>query len=56
MSFYTRFFDFFVPKSVKEDTKCKIDNGDYEIVVAFNEVGEEVILQLPKAYKGIARV
>ena len=41
MSFYTRFFDFFVPKSVKEDTKCKIDNGDYEIVIAFNEVGEE---------------
>jgi hypothetical protein len=37
-------------------TKCKIDNGDYKIVIAFNEVGEEVILQLPKAYKGIVCV
>jgi len=56
MSLYNLFFNFFVPKSMRDDLKCKIDKGDYEVVVAFNEVGEEVILEFPKAYKGIVSV
>ena len=56
MSLYNLFFGFFAPKSMRDETKCKVDKGDHEIVVAFNEVGEEVLIQFPKAYKGIVSV
>jgi len=56
MSLYDRFFNIFVPKTIKYDLKTEHIKERYEIVTAINEAGEEVTLEFPKAYKGIVSI
>ena len=56
MSIYERLFNIFIPKTLDYDLKPDYDKDGYKIVTAINEAGEEIILELPKSYKGLARV
>ena len=56
MSLYDQLFNIFIPKTIKYDIKTKYDKDGCEIITTINEVGEEVTLTFPKAYKGIVSV
>jgi hypothetical protein len=56
MSIYERLFNIFIPKTLEYDLKPDYHKDGYEIVTAINEAGEEIILEFPKFYKGLARV
>ena len=56
MSLYDKLFNIFVPKTLDYDPKPKYHKNGYEIITTTNEVGEEVILEIPKSYKGIVSV
>jgi len=56
MSFYTKLLSYFVPRNSFSEPKSTFEEGDYEVIVAVNEVGEEVILYFPKSDKGIVSV
>jgi len=53
MSFYTRLLNYLSPR--QEEPKYIYDQGDYEVVIAKNEVGEKIILHFQKPYKGVVR-
>lgn len=56
MNFYDKILNIFAPKPVQKDYKSKYTKEGFDVIVATNEVGEEVILEIPKDYKGIIRV
>lgn len=56
MNLYDKILNIFAPKPVHKDYKSKYTKEGFEVIVATNEVGEEVILEIPKDYKGIIRV
>jgi hypothetical protein len=54
MSFYTKLLNYLSPS--QESPKYIYDQGEYEVVIAKNEVGEKLILHIQKPYKGVVRV
>ena len=56
MNIYERLFNIFIPKTIEYDPKPNYHKDGYEIVTAINEVGEEVILEFTKSYKGLVSV
>jgi len=54
MSFYTRLLNYL--SLSKEEPKYIYDQGEYEAVIAKNEVGEKIIIHFQKPYKGVVQV
>ena len=55
MSFFSKLLEYIVPKSNISEPKFTIEFEDHDIVIAKNEVGEKVILNIPKRYKEFYR-
>lgn len=55
MSFFSKLLEYVVPKSNTSEPKFTFESQDHDIVVARNEVGEQIILYIPKRYKEFYR-
>lgn len=55
MSFFSRLLEYIVPKSNINEPKITFESEEHDVVIASNEVGEKIVLHIPKHHKEIYR-